>query len=84
MQHRLRAVDVLDKAPDAAEKGEILLLPCALVVEPDLHAIVEKGQFTQAFGNDLVVELYLAEDLLVGHEMQFRSTLLGLSDDPQR
>ena len=84
MQHGLGAVDVLDEALDAAGEGEILLLYVALVDQLDLDAVVEEGQLAQALGNDVIVILDVAEDLVVCHEMYFSASFLGIAENLQR
>jgi hypothetical protein len=84
MQDRLGPVDVLDEALDAAEKGKILVLAATLVMQANLHAIVQERELTQALGNDLVVKLDLTEDLFIGHEVKFGAAFLGTADHPQR
>jgi hypothetical protein len=81
VQHRLGAVDVFDEAFDAAGEGEIFFLAGALVDQADLDAVVEEGELAQALGEDVVVELDGAEDLLVGQEVHFGAALGGLADD---
>jgi hypothetical protein len=76
MQHGLGAIDVIDKALDATGEGEILFLNGALVDQADLYAVVEEGQLTQALGENVVVILDVAEDGLIGHEMNFGTSLL--------
>jgi hypothetical protein len=84
VQHRLGAVDVLDEALDAAGEGEVFLLAGALVDETDLDAVVEEGELAQALGEDVVVVLDGAEDLLVGQVMHLGAALGGLADDARR
>jgi hypothetical protein len=83
VQDGLGAVDVLDEALDAAGEGEVFFLHVALVDEADLDAVVEEGKFAQALGQDVVVILDVAENFLVGHEVNFGTAFLGITEDSQ-
>ena len=79
VQHVLGAVDVLDKARDAAREREILFLVVAQVLQADAHAIVEERQLAQALGERLVVVLDLGEDRVVGQEVHLGATPGGVA-----
>lgn len=81
MEDVLAAVDVFDETFDTTSESEIFLLAGALVDEPDAHAVVEEGQFSQALRQDVVVVFDVAENLCVGQEMYLRAAPLGLADD---
>jgi len=81
VQHRFDPVHVLDETFYAARVREVFALAVAMVDQLDLHAVVEEGQFADALGEDVEVELDLAEDFLVGQEMHFGAAILGLADD---
>jgi hypothetical protein len=84
VQYRLAAVDVFDEAFDAAREGEVFMAAVAFVDQFDLHAVVQEGQFADAFGEDFVVEFDLAEDLFVGAEMHLGAAPLGLAEHLER
>src|SRR5574343_514201 len=84
VEDRLGAVHVLDEALHAAGEGEQFLLAGTLVDQLDADAVVQHGPFAQALGEDFVVELDMAENLIVGQEMHFGAALLGLTNDLQR
>ena len=71
MQHGLAAVDVFDEALYAAREGEILFLASALVDQLYLDAVVEKREFAQALGQDVVVKLDGAKISSSAQEMHF-------------
>jgi hypothetical protein len=81
VQDLLALVDELDEALDAAGAGEVVFLAAALVLQADAHAVVQEGEFAQALGQDLVVEVVvLFEDLGVGQEVHLGAALLGGAD----
>ena len=63
MQDGLGAVDELDECANAAGELEDLFLAVALVDQLDAHAIVQERELAQALGQDVVVELDVAEHL---------------------
>ena len=77
----LALVDELDEALDAAGEGEVVFLAVALVDQPDAHAVVQEAQLAQALGQDVVVEVDVREDLVVGQEVHLGAALVGLADD---
>jgi hypothetical protein len=84
VQDGLGAVDVFDEALHPAAEGEDLLLAGALVVQLDAHAVVEEGQLAQPFGQDVVVELDVAEDFRAGMEVHLGAAPLGGAGHRQR
>ncbi len=80
MQNGLGAVDELHEGADAAGKLEQLLLAVALIHQLDANAVVEEGQLAQALGQDVVVELDVAEHLRAGHEVHLGAAPLGRTD----
>ena len=80
MQRLLARVDELDEPLDPTGIGEVVFLVLALVAQSDAHAIVEKAQFAQALGQDLVVKVDVREDLTVRQEVNFGSPLFGIGN----
>ena len=74
------AVQVADELDDAVVVLEGLALAVAEVLEDDLHAAVEEGQLLQPLVEHVVVELQVAEHLVVGLEGGFRAGALGRAD----
>ena len=69
MQRGLELGQMLHERGDATLVGETVLPPLpALVLQIDGDAGVEEGQFTQALGQHVVVELGLAEGFRAGQE----------------
>jgi hypothetical protein len=77
-------VDELDEALDAAGEGEVVFLGVALVDQADLDAVVQERELAQALGQHVVVEVDVAEDLVVGQEVHLGAALLGVADDLHR
>ena len=84
MQRRLGAVHVLDKSPHPSGKGEVLLLSRALVDQRDFYAIVEKRQFAQPFGENIVVILHVIERRLAGEKVHLGAAFFSLAGFPER
>ena len=84
VQHRLIAVDELDKPLHAAGKGEVFLLARELVHQPDLDAVVEEGQLAQPLRQDVVVILDRAEGGGARQEMHLGAAALGRAGLLQR
>jgi hypothetical protein len=76
----LGTIDVFDETLYAACVGKILLLAVTLIDQPDLHAIVEKGQFAQALSQDVVVVFDVAEGGNRGEKVHFCAAFLGGAD----
>src|SRR5690606_5230269 len=68
VQHRLRAVEELHEARDAAIELEVVLLAGALVLHLDAQAGVQERELTQTLGERVEVELEQLHDLGVGLE----------------
>src|SRR5690606_37656061 len=83
VKHRFAAIDVLDKTLDAPQEGEVFFLALALVDEADLDAVVEERQLAQTLGKNVVMELDVLEDGLVGQEMHARALLVGRAGNVQ-
>src|SRR5690606_34160340 len=84
VQDGLGAVDVLDKALDPAQKGQVLVLAGDFVHQADFHAVVQEGQLAQAPGQDLVGVFDVGEDFRVGQVLDARAGALGRAGDGQR
>ena len=76
------AVEELDELQDAALVAEGLAFAGALVLEDDLHALVEEGQFLQAAVEDVVLEGGDGEDLRIGLEGGFGAAAIGAAQPP--
>ncbi len=82
VQHLLGAVDEFHKALDATGTREVIFLAGALVDQADAHAVVQEGQFAQALGQDLVMEVaVLLEDFGVGQKAHLSAALFRGADD---
>jgi hypothetical protein len=57
VQHLLAFVDEINKALDPTGARKIVFLAAALVLEPDLHAVIEKAQLAQTLAQNLVVKV---------------------------
>src|SRR6516165_8000637 len=77
MQNILSSIDELDERPDPASKLEHLLLRYSLIDQLDADTIVEERQLAQAFGEDVIVKVNVAEYFHARHEMDFRSAALS-------
>ncbi len=84
VQHRLVAVDELDKAFHAAGKSEVFLFPGELIHQPDLDAVVEEGQLAQPFRQDVVVVFDRTEGRGAREEMHLGAAALGRAGLLQR
>ena len=84
VEHRLAAVDVIDKTFDAPAEGKVLFARTALVEQLDAHAVVEEGQFAQPLGKDLVMKLNGPKDAGISHEMHFGTTATRSADHLHR
>ena len=84
VQHVFVLVDVLNKAARSTFKRKTLFLASALISELDMHAVVQEGQFADALGEYVVMKFNVGEDLFVGPEMNFGTTLLGITDNFDR
>ncbi len=73
----LVVIEVLDEALDPALVAELVAAVGPLVDEGDADVAIEEGQFAQALGQDVVVELLLPEDLGVELESDLGPGGLG-------
>ena len=81
VQHLLAAVEMLDEFHDAAGEAKFGRLVAALVLQGDLQALVQKGQFAQALRQDVVAVDGLFEDGGIGMEGDFRAGLARFAGD---
>ena len=79
VQHRLALVHVFDEAAHAAGVGEVFALAGAVVDQFDLDAVVQERQFAQALGQNVVMEIDVTEDFLVGEEVHLGAFLLAFA-----
>ena len=84
VQDALAAVHVLDEGLDAARERKVLALSVALIDELDLDAVVQKGQFADPPGQNVVVEFDIGERRFRRHEMHFGPATLGRAGHRQR
>src|SRR5690606_21118371 len=77
MQDRLAAVDVLNKALDAAQEGKVLFLALALVDQAHFYAVIQERQFAQALGQNIVVIFDVVENGGIGQEVHACALLVG-------
>ncbi len=77
VQHRLIAVDELDKSLHAAGKGEVFLLARELVDQADVDAVIEEGQFAQPLRQDIIVIFDRAESACTRQKMHLGTAALG-------
>ena len=54
VQHAFAAVQVLDEFRDAAGVAKFRFLAVALVIQRDLQAFIQEGQFAQPLGQRVV------------------------------
>ena len=79
MQNRLVAVHVFDKALDPAGECEFFFLAGALIGHGDFHAMIQEGQFAQAFRQNFIMKFDVAEDFLAGQEMHLGAATLAFA-----
>ena len=79
-----RPVQVADELDHAVAVLERLAVAGPRVLEDDLHAAVQEGQLLQPLVEDVVVELQVAEDLVVGLEGGLRAGAVGDADARDR
>src|SRR5690606_339756 len=77
MQDRRAAVDVLNKALDAAQEGKVLFLALALVDQAHFYAVIQERQFAQALGQNIVVIFDVVENGGIGQEVHACALLVG-------
>src|SRR5690606_19260530 len=79
VQNRLAAVDVLHETLHAAQEGKVFFLDLTLVDQANFHAVVQEGQFAQALGQDVVMEIDVLEDFRIRQEVHRRAGLIGFT-----
>ena len=84
VQRCLVAVQIGDEGLQAAVVDESLILAGALVRQPDTDAGIEEGQFTQPFGQDIVVEFDVAERIPGRFEIALGAGFIRFADSFQR
>ena len=84
MQHAFRAVHVFDETFDAAAERKFFFLARTLVGQGDFHAVVKEGQFAQAFGEDFIVEIDVAENFLARQVVHLGAAALAFAGHLQR
>ena len=70
-------VEMFDKFDDSAFVFEIAPFAVPLVVELDVHAAIEKGEFLQPFVQRVKTVFGRTEDLIISFEGRFRAGLFG-------
>jgi len=80
----LVAIQVLDKRLDAALVFKNIFLFSALVNEMDVHTRIEKRQFAQAPGQNLILKLDIGKGPVARLEAQGRTGSFRVTDDRQR
>ena len=76
VERRLRAAQVLDELDDTAAILELVVLAVALVLNGDLHTLVQEGELAQALRENVEAEVEDLEDERVGLEGDLGPALL--------
>src|SRR6266480_3860569 len=75
---------MLDEGADAALVLEAVFLAGAFVREDYLYPGIQKRQFAQAFGQDVVAEKGVGKDDRAGVKTDISTGLAGVADDAER
>ena len=84
MDGALGFVDVFNETFDAAGEGEVFFFAIALIDQFDFHAVIEKTQFAQALGENVVMKFNASENFFIGHEVNFGAAFVGGTGDLHR
>ena len=78
------AVHVLHKAGHAAAEGEIFFAPVAFIDQFDADTVIQKRQFTDAFGQNIEVVFHQPECFFAGEKLHFGAFFVGVTHHFER
>ena len=82
VQHFFIGVDKVHKAFHTASAGKVVFLVVALVFQADAHTVVQKAQFAQALGQNLVMKfVVLLKNIQIWQEVHLGTPLFGRARD---